>query len=362
MNLLKYSEVKDKIRSIGRTWSDGTALYFNWTCSGFEFKFRGSFLAARFYAEGIMEPDGTPQQTNLTAHPVWPWFGVVIDGEDQPSRRVMCVGDCTEVLFSSSQPETHTIRIVKLTENLKTFLSLESFVTDGELEPTKAPERAIEFIGDSITCGFGNETREKDRFYFSEDENGWLSHGAIAARALDMEWNMISISGICIAPRKTLPMEYATNQLYCHTDRPGQEKADRVAEEWDFAANPKDYVVLNLGTNDANAISMDEDPEALEAQFYEDYISFLKTLRRCNSEKTWLICAMGSMDYYLYDTILKAVEDYRRQTGDQRISCMKYMRISPMDPLGAMGHPFVITQQKMADSLVRHIRALEAQG
>ena len=360
MQYLAYSEIKEKLRACGRTWTDGDSLHFNWTCSGFELRFRGSFLAARFSAGGSMEPEGTPQQTNMPEHEVWPLIGVVIDGETQTSRRVSCVGNCTEALFSSAQQETHTIRVVKLTENLKTFMSLKGFLTDGEfLTPPPARQDVIELIGDSITCGYGNETRERDRCFFSEDENGWLSHGAIAARALRMDWDMISISGICLAPRDALPMAYAANQLYAFTDRPGQERAGIAAEDWNFVSTPKKYVVLNLGTNDANAISMSDDPETVEDQFRADYKAFLKLLRRCNGPATHIICAMGSMDYYLYDIILEAVADYRQETRDERISCLKYMRISPLDPLGAMAHPHVFTQEKMAAQLVRHIQSLQ---
>ena len=38
---------------------------------------------------------------------------------------------------------------------------------------------------------------------------------------------------------------------------------------------------------------------------------------------------------------------------------IKYMRISPADPLGACAHPNVVTQEKMAETLTKHIRALE---
>lgn len=360
MQKIVYSEAARSLRCLGRTWSDGAALHFNWTCSGFELRFTGRFLAAQFRAGATMEAEGTPQQQNMPEHAVWPWIGIVIDGEAQPSRRVRCVDNCTEVLFSSKKPETHTVRVVKLTENLKTFLALEGFLAEGELlTPPSRAERSIEFIGDSITCGFGNEIRDKDRYFFSEDENGWLSHGAIAARALGMDWNMISISGICLSKREALPMAYAMDEIYRFTDRPGQERAGRSAKVWDFENNKRDCVVLNLGTNDANAASMSEEPEAVETRFGQDYVSFLKTLRQCNGPSAHLICAMGSMDYYLYDKILRAVEEYRRESGDTRISTLKYMRISPLDPLGAMAHPHVQTQEKMASALVKHIRQLE---
>lgn len=112
-------------------------------------------------------------------------------------------------------------------------------------------------------------------------------------------------------------------------------------------------------TKDANAISLSAEPEKMELDFDRDYGAFLKLLRRCNGPATHIVCALGSMDYYLCDNIVRAVEAYRAETGDENISLLKYMRISSADPLGACAHPNVVTQEKMAEALAKHIRALE---
>lgn len=361
MNSCTYREAAPFLHSHGRTWTDGRLLHFNWSCSGFELLFEGSFLAADFEAACTLELEGLPFDANVPSHAVWPWVGVFLDGEVLPSRRFECGrARSTEILFSSPQPEKHRIRVAKLTENLKTYLALASFSLEGAFLPLPAEHRrSIELIGDSITCGFGNESRERDRFFFSADENGWLSHGAIAARELGMDWSMLSISGITLGAREGFPLPYVTNAIYTDTDRPGQERVGHPVEAWDFAAHPTDYVVVNLGTNDANAISLAEEPEKMEADFDRDYVAFLKLLRRCNGPETHIVCALGSMDYYLYDNIVRAVEAYRAETGDESISLLKYMRISPADPLGACAHPNVVTQEKMAETLTKHIRALE---
>ena len=361
MEKLSYPSVSPFLRAHGRTWSDGELLHFNWTCSGFELLFEGRFLAADFVAACTQELEGLPYDTNAPTHEVWPCVAVFLDGETRPYRRFCCGAvRTTEVLFSAEKTEKHLIRVVKLTENLKSYLALAAFHTEGTLLPLSAPRRrSIEFIGDSITCGFGNETRERDRYFFAEDENGWLSHGAIAARELGMDWNMVSISGICLNPRESLPMAYAMSQIYCDTDRPGQERCGIPVAPWNFQANPRDYVVLNLGTNDASAVSLSADPAKMEAEFGRDYVAFLKLLRRCNGARTHIICALGSMDYYLYADIAESVRAYREETGDRQVSLLKYMRIGLMDPLGACAHPHVETHKKMAAELVRHIRALE---
>lgn len=61
----------------------------------------------------------------------------------------------------------------------------------------------------------------------------------------------------------------------------------------------------------------------------------------------------GSMDYYFYDAMNRAVDTYRAETGDNNVYTFKYCRMSPMDPIGACGHPSELTQQKMAKGACR---------
>ena len=138
-----------------------------------------------------------------------------------------------KTIFASDKEEKHMIRIVKLTENYKTFAGIKGFYMDGDILDKEWGKRpAIEFIGDSITCGFGNEAQEKDRLFFSEDENGWMSYGSIAARMLDMDWNMISMSGICTEVRTGMPMDYGMMDLYLYTDRIWQEKVKKMRQNY----------------------------------------------------------------------------------------------------------------------------------
>ena len=347
----------------GRTYFDGDVLHFNWTCSGFELVFRGTWLAADFCAAGSEECDGLPDDPRANRHRVWPWVSVFLDGAELPERCFALQAPCsTELLFAADSCETHRIRVVKRTENLKTFVGVRGFSLEGELlKKPAAPARRIEFIGDSITCGFGNETSDRNRFYFSEDENGWLSHAAVAARMLGMEESILSISGICLARRREIPMPFGMNELYRCTDLPGQQQSapGTAPALWNFAAAPADIVVLNLGTNDANAASLSAQPDALAAQFEADYIAFLRLLRACNGPDALLICALGSMDYYFFENIRCAAERYRRETGDARVRVMRYLRISPFDPLGACAHPHVVTHRKMAAELAAFLKTAE---
>ena len=213
------------------------------------------------------------------------------------------------------------------------------------------------FIGDSITCGFGNSTEEKDRLFFAQDEDGWLSHGAIAARLLDLEPTIVSSSGIALTTYAGWPHPYAMDRLYDYADRMLEDKLGvETLTPWDFAAHPADYVVLNLGTNDVNAMALEgPDGAAHHARTYE---AFLRHLREVHPQAR-LICALGSMDYYLYSDIERIVAAYRRDTGDRAVFCFRYPKMDIADPVGACGHPHVNTHRKMARALAGFIAGLD---
>ena len=363
---VEIREITDRIRTFGRTYQDDEdgILYFDWTCSGVEFLFKGTCLTASFRAMCSEETDGTdPITGKQKKREVWPWAAVFADGSDRPQYRFE-IGETgkNQMIWFSSREETHRIKIVKLTENLKTFLGLESLYMDGELLPLpdRQKRKKIEFIGDSITCGFGNETEEKDRLFYSGEENGWFSHAAIAARKLEMDWNMICVSGICTGKRRIIPMPYAMKDLYVYTDRILEEKlGKKELQKWDFAGSPSDYVVINLGTNDATGIAADPEPEEEREKFCGDYTELLKMIRQCNGPGTQIICALGSMNYYLYPDIMDTVKRYCAGTGDKKISCFRYLPMDMADPVGACGHPHRVTHEKMAEELARYLNSMQ---
>lgn len=362
MTHYNWHEIEDKISLQGRTWIHENKLHYNWSCSGFTVKFKGTVLFAELEAQGSEEYDGTPGDPNVPHRTVWPWVSVFVDGSEEPARTFEINDRATShLLYACGDEAEHVIRVVKLTENIKTGLALNGLCTDGSIlsQPETQDKKRIEFIGDSITCGFGLGTKEKDRFYYPQEENVWMAHGPTAARNLGMDWQMMCISGICLAPRKEIPMPVAMNMLYEYTDRPSQQMSELDADKWNFTMHPVDYVVINLGTNDSTAASFSDEPNKIEEQYGKDYIHFLKTVRKCNSAKTKIICAMGSMDYYFYDTMVNAVNVYKAETNDKNVYCFKYCRMSPADPVGACGHPSEVTQQKMAKELTAFIQKLE---
>lgn len=368
MHTIKINELFGRINRFGRSFYDAEkeALFFNWTDGGIEFTFTGTLLLGAFSthpdAHTVQVP-GPPGMAITDSFPDYPWIAVFLDGSDVPYKKMTFTQDEESVLlFSSDVPETHTIRIIKLTENFRTFTGIRTFSFDGEFgdKPIEAFAGSIEFIGDSITCGFGLGTLEPERQFYAWDEDGWITHGALTARRLNLKPSFICISGITLAAYKMRMIPLSIEELYTYTDLPyekAQGKEDHFTP-WEFA-EPMDYVVINLGTNDVNAALFSHGAVDGEAVYMERYLAFLHTLREKYGKDTKIICALGSIDYQYYNLIEKVVSRFREETGDDKIYSYKYRKMFVRGAdVGGAGHPSKYKHVKMADELTALIESL----
>jgi len=356
---MKITKLLPLLTLHGRTVTDREkeALFINWSCTGFTVRFTGSHLRAKLTSLGdeIPSPPGFPPTPTY-----YPWLAVTEDGETITNRQeVREEGWYT--LWEGTTGE-HTLRVVRLTENSRGKLGVLELEADGEFfsaPPITKPR--LELIGDSITCGFGNEAPNNAFEFKTEEENGWMTYGAIAARKLGYEFNMICESGISACkPEKPLFPMHAMNEIYHLTDEPYDCRRGVEPAPWDFAANPSHIVVLNLGTNDCNPMRFYqnyEDVEGMEDWFHRRYREFIRHIRELNGPDTFIVCTLGSMDYFLYNHIEAAVKEYQAETGDEKIHCFKYVGINMMtEGFGAAGHPSMKTHLRMAEELVTQLK------
>lgn len=361
MHRYTVSELSDRLITHGRTFRDAREdiLYFNWSCATVEFTFRGTHLNVSLRAGCGYELEGLPGDPDAPKRATWPYLAVFLDDMPLPIRRFEVASpNETWLLYQSREPETHRIRLMKLTENNKTFLGITAFTAEGEfLSTERSRKKRLEIVGDSITCGYGNLVKDPARHFYSVDEDGYLAYGPTAARALDLDWSCISVSGITAVHHEGWQIGYAMEELYAYTDRIGQERLDLVPEAWDFVGHPTDCVVVNLGTNDCYGIQFSPEAEELD-RFPGAYRAFIENIRRLNGPETHIVCALGSMNYYLWHDIASVMEQYKRDTGDERIHLLRFKPMHPFDGVGADGHPSLDTHQKMAEELSNLLKTL----
>ena len=355
------NKLRENLYLHGRTvWDEEKqALFCNWTCSGVTVRFTGTYLKAKLtvLADQIPAMPGFPPNPDY-----YPCIGVVTDGETLENRREI-TSDGWYDLWQGENGE-HTLRLVKLSENSRGKLGILALECDGQILPAQVEKKKVmEIVGDSITCAFGSESANNSPEFLCSEENGWTSYGALAARELGYEWRQVCVSGISASqPEHPLFPMPGMNEIYHLTDQLYDERRGVAPAQWDFAANPADIVVVNLGTNDVNPIRFSQDfsqTEAMENWFQKRYLEFIRDIRRLNGRDAFIVCALGSMDYYLYDRIRAAVEEYKASTGDENICTFKFAGINMMtEGFGAMGHPSAKTHERMGRELAFRLRSL----
>jgi lysophospholipase L1-like esterase len=307
---------------------------FSWSGTGFAAAFSGTSLAAEMTNSGSA-----------------PFFKTVIDGAPQAAFKA-ATGSGTYMLASGLAAGTHTVELYRQTEGPQGESRLLSLtVGDGALmDPPAGANRLIEFIGDSITCGYGNlgtsaDLNNQDCFSL---ESAWDTYAGIAGRTLGAEVSIVAASGRGIIrnydPTDTsarMPMLYA------------RAVANAATPTWDFHVEPQ-VVVINLGTND---ISNGKGDPAMP--FRDAYVTFLQTIRAYYPH-TFIICTVAPL---LNGSDLTEIQGHIRSAvqtvntaGDTKVEAFD-LPAQTSDKFACQYHPNVAENQLMADMLVPEIKA-----
>ena len=94
------------------------------------------------------------------------WFNLWIDKEMCPvadRKFLVAAKDTVIVLAEGLGKGEHEVILQKRTEGEQGRFTVHSFLTEGQiLQADGRKERHIEFVGDSYTCGYGTESKDKD--------------------------------------------------------------------------------------------------------------------------------------------------------------------------------------------------------
>jgi hypothetical protein len=279
------------------------------------------------------------------------FFNVFVDGDTaKPVVIEATQGSKTYPVASGLRQGAHSFLITKRTEGEEggTFFQGLELADDGALLPPPArQQRHIEFFGDSITSGMGNESPDDGPDHLLKDKNNYLSYASITARALNAEAHIISQSGIGVMISWfpfTMPDFY--DQLSAVGDNDSK---------WDFNAWTPDVVVVNLFQNDRWLIDREKrlTPMPDDAQRIQAYRGLVQKIRTLYPN-AYIVCALGSMDAVeqgsKWPGYMRAAVAQMRQLGDQRIDSIVF----PYTGFG--GHPRIKQHQANAAQLTAFIR------
>lgn len=275
-------------------------------------------------------------------------FTVVLDGEVLPKLAAQA-GSHDYPLADSLAPGPHVLELYRRTEasfGVTQFLGLD-FGADGQLlAPPALPTRLLEFVGDSITCGYGNEGTSASCGFSADTENHYLTYAALTARALDAELSTVAWSGKGIVYNYGEDTVDPLPALYDRT-LPGDG-----ASAYEFDRIP-DAVVINLGTNDFSTDG-DPTPELFEAE----YLEFLGHIRSKYPE-AFLLCTVGPLlsgdDLTAARAGISAAVTALQDGGDDRVKSWE-MNVANDDP-GCDYHPSLATHEAMATAVTNELKA-----
>ena len=345
--------VKENVKLIGRTYYDGEKLWCGLSGTGIEFNFSGKSCSVKIGCDSIGISDDPANETNKAR------IAVLVNGE----RVIDDIVRTEEKTYSviSSEVETEAvITVIKLSEAAMSAFSVNEIVVDGEISPVENKPVFIEFIGDSITCGYGVDDEDENHNFSTATEDVTRAYAYRTAKALGVDYSMVSYSGYGIVSGYTgdgvinaseLVPPYYENPAYTIGDFGGVKPQNL---KWDFSSRQPDLILINLGTNDDSYCGEDEERRA---EYCRLYIEFLKTVRK-NNPKAKIVCALGIMTDRLCPYVEKIAKDYSQQTRDNNISTFRFDVQLLEDGYAANYHPTAKTHGKAAEKLTAYLKDL----
>lgn len=343
-------KVTDHLTLHGRTVSDGKMLTLFWTNSGFSFNFYGSCVRAKL----------TMLSDTLVDAAKYAYLNIYIDGSPVPYQTIrvdnsMIDGQSVDLVRGLSLGN-HTIEVRKRNEAVTSpAIGVSGLnVTDGAFirDVPQTYAHNIEFIGDSITCGFGNLSLDgsggDNGFVNTSLQEGTVTYATLAARALNADAHVLSRSGWCFSP----DVDHG-NTFYRYYEQ--TVFPSKAGAPWDFDAHPMDMIVINLGTNEH--WSLVDGAVLTPAGVIERAVAFLELVRSHNPD-AYILWAYGMMGSRFGDALAEAVEQFSQKYNDDKVSFLLLESLKKEEWTGSQSHPSIQTDINRSVVLAKEIAHL----
>ena len=346
---MEWSLTDGSAKRLGRTYDIDGTLWLSYSASGAEWICRDAECTIRLVGDA-MSGDAVHS----------PRYAIEVNGERVVSATMPADREAAHtVKAADGATEVGTVRVLKLSECADSTLGIASVTCDTKPEPTEEKVFRVEFVGDSITCGYGVDGVLGD-LYSTSNEDATKAYAYLTAQDLDVDYSLVSFSGYGIISGYT-ELEVPRNEClvpdyYKTMGNSYGRFADRVESSevaWDFGAFSADVVVINLGTNDASYCR--DVPERHRA-YIEEYKRFLADVRACNPIAV-ILCTLGIMDDRLNGAMEAAVAEYVEESGDADVRTMIFTpQNMEKDGAAVDWHPSAVTHRKAADKLIAYMR------
>jgi hypothetical protein len=306
--------------------------------------------APRFWNPGVYVKAkfvGTSCKIVITDEVKWGknhnYLEIVVD--DSNPYRIQTAGKTDTITVAENLTDgEHTVLICKDTEVNIGYMEFLGLICKGIMPLPAKPERKIEFIGNSITCGTGSDLSKVKcgAGQWQDQHNAYMAYGPVAARMLNAQWQLSSYSGIglihsCCGITFTMPDVF--DKLYLTPESPA----------WDFNRYVPDVVTICLGQNDGVQDS---------SVFCGAYVKFIRKIKGYYPNAQ-IICLTSPMADASLTRVMKnylsGVVDFLNKSGDQSIHKFFFSRSYNS---GCDNHPDLHEHQLIAQELEPFIKGV----
>jgi len=280
----------------------------------------------------------------------------MVEIDDQLPYRISFTGADSILTLAESLPQgVHRVRVMYILEGYELKPVFKGFYVDKGCtlaQTPTLPERRIEFIGNSITCGYGVESNDKNDPFTYETENHFYTYAARTARALNAQHHAIARSGIGVYRNFGSP---TTGSKDCMPAMYEQVMFTDPSELWDHSLYTPDVVCLNLGTNDTSENRYDFN------LMQNAYRNFVAHLRNTYPQAKIVLLTGPMMNGKALEDVKRALDtvaEERKQAGDTKVYRFDLSPQTGELGYGASWHPSMRQQQKAANELTTYLKVL----
>lgn len=279
------------------------------------------------------------------------YFMVGVDGKDY---RKIHFGERDSVIrIASGLPEgRHIIELMLATEEYQEQAEFYGFIIDDDaelLDMGKDNRHSIEYIGDSMTCGYGTEAADGTVKYDPSNSNFFYTYAANVSRELDLRTTVVARSGIGVyrnyngninGDEGAMPHWYDYTLIYDDS------------QLWNTAGNIPEVLCIALGTNDFSTTGCNVD---LFRENYEKFVRHLRSLYPSTKIIMLSGCMLGGESLASQNAALDAIYTTLRGEGDENIYRFDFTQQTGDLGFGADLHPSKAQHRKMANELIPYL-------
>ena len=255
------------------------------------------------YMETILEGRALKMRVGDTGKSL---FDIFVDG--RKLGKIMVNSTDTTITVADKLPRgRHQIAIRKCTEGETGVTTVRQFILPdgGTLAAAQPRGRHIEFVGNSLSAGFGTESNNPRDPFTPESENCNLAYSTIIPRFFDADYTVIAHSGRGIVRNygdSVRVSERAMRHKFMQT------LDTDTALRWHFGDYRPDLVVINLGSNDFST-----EPHPYRSEFVKAYCELIDSIKANYGKDTPILCVVpysisSDVDDYFREIISRAVD------------------------------------------------------